>query len=66
MNAVFKKPPVLVIGIVEIASVLGLGVNQVAGLVKAPGFPAVKKGKRWMCVAGDLEEWAKKYLSEEP
>ena len=41
----------------EAAEALGVGTNQVYDLVKVPGFPVIRIGKRYLISKDGLREW---------
>jgi excisionase family DNA binding protein len=57
-----NQTPIFICGTKEIATALGLGINDVRRLVKSPGFPAVKHGIKWLTTKDDLERWAKTFM----
>jgi hypothetical protein len=55
---------IFIIGIKEIANLVGLGLNETKRLVKNDDFPAVKYCNRWLSTREELELWAKHFINK--
>jgi len=48
----------------DYASVIGCGLNQAYADVKSPGFPSIRKGKRFLVVKSALRLWLDSKMKE--
>lgn len=53
------------ISVVEASKILGIGKNAMYALVRQPGFPCVKIGKKIIVRRSGLDEWMKNHDGKE-
>jgi hypothetical protein len=59
-------PPILIVGVRAIAGALGLDHKTIRQcFLGREGFPARKKGQRWMVTRERLQMWADEYLDSD-
>lgn len=57
-----SKQDKLLLSVKQAADALGIGINQAYNLVRAPGFPALKIGSRYLISKTGLEAWIEEQI----